>query len=132
MYVTSKGGDTVELTVKGSKNTPDVLEAAKNFYKNADPESILRKSNGSYEIKYKNGYNYIGKGGFERAMTSAKQHAGSLDNIESINWRSAKSERDAFIDEYLRQKDFGGVLSSDKELKTYNQIWSPGKKYYGD
>jgi len=132
LYATSKSEDAVEFTVKQVKNSPNVLETAKNIYKNADPESILRNPYGSYEIKYKDGYNYIGKGGFERAMTSAKEHAGNLDNIKSINWKPAKSESDAFIDEYLRQKEFGGVLSSNKNLKTYNKIWSPGKKYYGD
>ena len=33
---------------------------------------------------------------------------------------------DAFIDEYLKLKEYGGPKSSN----TYNKIQSPGKKYY--
>jgi hypothetical protein len=38
----------------------------------------------------------------------------------------------ALIDEYLMQKRFGGVLSSNKNLLTYNKIWSPGRRFLGE
>ena len=109
-----------------------MYEAARRIYKNADINDTIKSSTDSYEIIYKDGYSYIGKGGFDRAMTSARQHTGNLDNIQSINRRSAPDDKTAFIDQYLRQKEFGGVLSSNPELKTHNKIWSPVKRYYGD
>ena len=33
-----------------------------------------------------------------------------------------------YIDEYLMQKNFGFGSRND----TYNKIWSPGKRYFGD
>ena len=80
--------------------------------------------------------NYIGKGGFNRAITSAIEHAkpNELNNmlgdtVVSITWKKANNVRDAFIDEYLWQQAMGGVLSANKKLHTYNKIWSPGRKY---
>ena len=79
------------------------------------------------------GYYYIGKGGFKRAMNSAKRYVKLYgEEVVSITWKSAPTHKAAFIDEYLMQKAAGGVLSSNKELHTYNKIWSPGKKYYGN
>ena len=64
-------------------------------------------------------------------MTSAKIHAEGIDDILTIRWKSAPSSYEAFIDEYLMQKRFGGVLSSNPQLHTHNMIWSPGRTYYG-
>ena len=105
----------------------------KPLYKTADAASDIRKATGSYEILYKSGWNYIGKGGFYRAINSATRNATKYgDEVTSIMWKSAPNSRAAFIDEYLMQKRFGGVLSSDPNLHTYNIIWSPGRRYYGD
>ena len=132
-FVTGVGEVTraVKTTVKVADKATDVLDTANTLYKTADAASDIRKATGSYEIVYKSGKNYIGKGNFNRAMTSAKAHAESVDDILSIRWKSAPSSRDAFIDEYLMQRRFGGVLSGDQELLTYNKIWSPGRRYYG-
>ena len=88
---------------------------------------------GSYEILYKSGKNYVGKGSFDRAITSAVQHAkpNPLNNnmgdvVTSIRWRSADSCRQAFIEEYALMTQRGVRNSS-----TYNLRWSPGLKYYG-
>ena len=54
------------------------------------------------------------------------------DEITTIMWKSAPNDKAAFIDEYLMQKRFGGVLSNRKDLLTYNKIWSPGRRYFGD
>ena len=82
---------------------------------------------------YKSGKNYIGKGGFKRAITSAERNAIKYaDEVTSIKWKSAPSKKAAFIDEYLMQKRNGGVLSSNRDLPTYNKIWSPGRKYYSE
>ena len=40
------------------------------------------------------------KGGFDRAIQSAKGHKGT---VKSILWKSAPSKNEAFIDEYLMQ-----------------------------
>lgn len=132
-FVTGVGEVTraVKTTVKITNKATDVLDTANTLYKTADAASDIRKATGSYEIVYKSGKNYIGKGNFNRAMTSAKAHAEGVDDILSIRWKSAPSSRDAFIDEYLMQKRFGGVLRSNPQLPTHNIIWSPGCKYYG-
>ena len=128
----NKADDVVDAAKVVSKADP-VVEVAREIYKTADTTSVLRKSTGSYEIRYKSGYNYVGKGNFNRAISSATRNASKhSDEVVSIMWKSASDARAAFIDEYLLQKLRGGVLSSNKNLKTYNKIWSPGKRYYGD
>lgn len=103
------------------------------MYKTADAASDLRKATGSYEIVFKSKKNYIGKGGFHRAIDSAGRYIkDGTDMVTDIRWKSAPNCREAFIDEYLMQKRFGGVTRSTPKLRTYNKIWSPGKRYYGD
>ncbi|MDD6212329.1 MAG: hypothetical protein PUB22_04200, partial [Clostridiales bacterium] len=134
-FVTGVGEATraVKTTIKVVDNTSDVVTSAKTIYRTADAASDIRKATGSYEILYKSGYNYIGKGGFKRAITSAMEKVAMYgDEVSSIMWKSAPNSRAAFIDEYLMQKRFGGVQSNKKSLLTYNKIWSPGRRYYGD
>ncbi len=124
---------TVKTTVKVVDKATDVVDTAKTIYKTADAASDIRKATGSYEILYKSGNNYIGKGGFNRAITSATRNATKYgDEVTSIVWKSAPNSRSAFIDEYLMQKRFGGVRNSYRDLLTYNKIWSPGRRCFGD
>ena len=131
-FVTGVGEVTraVKTTVKAVDNAAEVLDTANDLYKTVDAADDIRKATGSYEIVYKSGKNYVGKGNFKRAMTSAREHAENADDILAIRWKSAPTSRDAFIDEYLMQKRSGGVLSNNKRLPTHNKIWSPGRKYY--
>ena len=123
---------TVKTTVKIVDKTTDVVDTAKTIYKTDDVISDICKATGSYEILYKSGKNYIGKGGFKRAISSAARNATEYgDEVTSIIWKSAPDSKAAFIDEYLMQKRFGGVLSSNRNLPTYNKIWSPGRRYFG-
>jgi hypothetical protein len=64
-----------------------------------------------------------------RAIQSAKRYAKN-DAPTSIRWKSAPNQIAAFIDEYLMQTK-EGVLRSNKTARTYNEIWSPGKKLLG-
>lgn len=114
-------------TCKETDNVIDVIDAAKSTYKAAKTTSPIKKATGSYEIIYKSGKNYVGKGGFNRAITSAKRYTKN-DVVESIRWKSAPNTRKAFIDEYQMQK-WRGVLSGNKYNQTYNKIWSPGRRY---
>jgi hypothetical protein len=126
-------GETVDAMkfVKGAvKNSDNVVDAAKAVKK------LVSDSTGAYEIVYKSGKNYVGKGSFSRAITSAAEHAkpNKLNNmlgdeVVSITWKKAANQREAFISEYLMQVNGRGVLSADKAANTYNQIWSPGRKY---
>lgn len=85
------------------------------------------KQSGSYVIKYKSGKVYVGKGPKSRMEQSAKYRADeNNDIVVSKEWEPANSNEDAFIDEYLKLKEYGGPKSSN----TYNKIQSPGKKYY--
>ena len=133
-FVTGVGeaARAVKTTVKVVDKADDVVDTAKTIYKTADAASDIRKATGSYEILYKSGKNYIGKGGFGRAIDSAKRYERTGDVVTSIRWKSAPDVISAFTDEYLMQKRFGGTLKTNKKLLTYNKIWSPGKRYYGD
>ena len=122
------GGHVVRAITKSD----DVVDAAKQVYRAADKASDIRKATGSYEILYKSGKNYVGKGGFKRMITSAsrpRMYNGVADEVVSATWKRAKNTREAFIDEYLKQRQ-RGVLSSNINANTYNRIWSPGRKYY--
>ena len=132
-FVTGVGEATraVKTTIRVVDNASDVIDSAKTLYRAADATSDLRRATGSYEILFESGKNYAGKGGFYRAITSASRNSSKYgDNVLAILWKSAPDNTSAFIDEYLMQLRFGGVLSSDLDLLTYNKIWSPGKRYF--
>ena len=58
-----------------------------------------------------------------------RMYNGVADEVVSVTWKRAKNTREAFIDEYLKQRH-RGVLSSNINANTYNRIWSPGRRYY--
>lgn len=132
-FVTGIGETTraIKVTVSAAEGAGDVISAARKSYntlKQYDQAADFVKATGSYEIIYKSGKNYVGKGGFERAIKSAKSHADDwADTVESITWRSAPNKKCAFIDEYARQLAGTKTLSFDPNAATYNKIWSPGK-----
>lgn len=120
--VVKKIGDAYE--VAGSLR--DMQKLAENA---GESISDIKKLTGSYTIKYKGNHYYDGKGGIDRALKSAMDHStnGGKD-IVSIQWRSASSRRQAFIEEYIRMCKHGGPVKYNKN--SYNQIWSPGRKYF--
>ena len=122
-------GEAIKATPKVIRKADNVIDAAKTTYHMAEASSPIRKATGSYEILFANGYNYVGKGGFKRAIVSAKLHETETAPAISISWKSAPDSRTAFIDEYLMQKK-QKVKSEPKHGKTYNKIWSPGRRYY--
>lgn len=126
-------GETVDAmkffgnVVEGVDNVVDAAKATKK---------MVSSSTGAYEIIYKSGKNYVGKGPFSRAIASALEHAkpNKLNNylgdeISSITWKRALNDREAFISEYLMQVNGNKVLSENPFANTYNKIWSPGKRY---
>ncbi len=134
-------GETVDIVRLGARLddavdvVDDVVDAAQALRKASSQGSDLRKAVGSYEIVYKSGKNYVGKGGFQRAIQSARQHAlpnelnGNLgDTVVSICWKKAPDNKTAFIDEYIMQ-----CKNKVNNPNTYNKIWSPGKRcFFGD
>ena len=121
-FVTGVGEITrgVKVSRKIISSSDNVIDAAKTTRK------IASTSTGSYEIIFKSGKNYVGKGSFNRAMKSAKVKSNKYaDEVVSISWKSAKNTNDAFLDEYFMQK-VRGVNNPN----TYNKIWSPGRKQY--
>ena len=76
-FVTGVG--EVTRAVKTTKQVVDgvdnVVDVAKATYKAADAASDIKKATGTYEILYKSGKNYVGKGGFKRAISSAVRNA---------------------------------------------------------
>lgn len=124
----------VITTVKKVDKADDVLDSAKALYK-SDDFAKIKKTKGSYEIKFSNGKNYVGKGDFNRAMISGKTKSIKYNTeVEAILWKSAPTNRDAFIDEYWAQKKYAGIqkFNNGSNINTYNQIWSPGKRIIGD
>lgn len=75
---------------------------------------------------YESGENYVGKGGFNRAVTSAVNHMRLFeDKVSAFIWVPTSSQKRAFISEYLLQTVWG---FGKKNANTYNLIWSPGRK----
>ena len=53
------------------------------------------------------------------------------DEVVSITWKAADNNKAAFIDESISMCKNGGPnnrMIANK--KSYNKIWSPGRKYY--
>jgi hypothetical protein len=118
-------GEVTKAIGASAKAADNVIDAAKLAYKNADAASDLKSVYGSYEIIYKSGKNYVGKGSFQRAINSAERYVNKYgDEVASISWKSAPTERASFIDEYYRMMKRGV-----NNANTYNQIWSPGRRY---
>ena len=87
----------------------------------------MQKATGAYEIVFASGKNYVGKGGFGRAIDSAFEHArDNKDKVISICWKKSENNRIAFIDEFIMQTKRGVNNST-----TYNLRWSPGRRYCG-
>lgn len=110
----------------------DVIDAAKQLRKS------VSNSVGTYEITYKSGKNHVGKGTFDRAIQSAQRYANGHkqndfkgDEVLSITWKKANNDKEAFITEYLWQSRNRKTLSANKNALTYNQRWSPGRRYSG-
>ena len=83
---------------------------------------------GSYEITYKSGNKYIGKGSQSRMWRSAANKANKYsDTVKSVRWRSAISDTDAFIQEakWMRLAGWKGKGTPG----FYNLINSPGFKH---
>ena len=120
--VTRAIGTTVRVVDKAD----DVIDAAKVFRNTADAASDIKTSTGTYVVLFESGKNYVGKGSFNRAITSATEHATDFgDTVSSIVWAPTSSSKKAFMAEYMLQsiKNVGRSNSG-----TYNIIWSPGKK----
>lgn len=134
-FVTGIGEATkaIKVTVSLADGAEDVVDAARKSYwalSKLDGADAFIKATGSYEIIYKSGTKYVGKGGFYRSTISALEHtkdSGVFDEVISISWLSSPNTKTAFIYEYARQKlgKFG------ENPLFYNKIWSPGKRYVG-
>ena len=82
---------------------------------------------GSYTIEFDNGKTYHGKGPYSRMLQSVKQkEIQHKCKAVKTDWKPAVNEREAFIDEYFRIINDGGV---ENEMN-YNKSNSPGRKYY--
>ncbi len=101
-FVTGVGEITraVKTTKKVAEGIDNVVDAAKATYKAADAASNIKKATGTYEILYKSGKNYVGKGGFKRAISSAVRNADKhMDEVVSIMWKSNTNATGAFLEE---------------------------------
>ncbi len=89
---------------------------------------ITVESSGSYTIDFPDGSRYHGKGGMDRAKTSARQrarqHGYDLGNT-TIDWTPAANDRESFKDEDDRIQDDGGVDNPGN----HNVRNSPGRRY---
>lgn len=133
-FVTGVGEITraVKVTAEVVEQVDNVIDATKALKRSTEAASNLKKATGAYEILYSSGKNYVGKGGLERAIRSAMEHAkpNALndmlgDTVVSISWKYAPDSTTAFIEEYALQ-----TLRGVNNSTTYNKIWSPGKKLF--
>ena len=130
-YITGIGEATraYRITVNLLDDGSDVVKNSRKIHSimsKSDEVYDIIKATGSYEITFKSGRKYVGKGGFYRAITSASERAAeNFDVVTSISWRSAPNRQLAFIDEYARQLA-GGFAKESNNL--YNAIWSPGRR----
>ena len=116
--------DAAKSTVRVVQGTDNIVDAAKAFRRTADKADDIKRSTGAYIILYENGQNYVGKGGFSRAIQSAAEHMSNSNKASSIIWAPTSSEAGAFVTEYLVQTVRG---VGKKGKNTFNKIWSPGK-----
>ncbi|MGM0924056.1 MAG: RHS repeat domain-containing protein [Bacillota bacterium] len=94
-------------------------------YKKIKNMKTIYKKTGTYVNYHRGGRAYVGKGNIKRSRTSAKQKSTKFGREVTISaWRPANSHRQAFIREYKLMRKVG------KKRKLYNQIHSPGRKYY--
>lgn len=125
------GGGAAVKAAKNIDKGADVIENFKRTYEYADKVSDVKRMTGSYTIYYASGKVYDGKGGVKRAVTSAKRTRklpdDTVDKVTGINWSSAPTHRDAFVDEYERMMSHKYGIPQEKQY-LYNKIWSPGKK----
>ena len=112
-------------TVEIISSVDDVVETAKIVKRTSSTASDIKKSTGAYVVLYEQGQNYIGKGGFRRAITSATEHMASNNKVSAIIWAPTSSTEKAFIAEYLLQST---LKIKTTNTKSFNKIWSPGKK----
>lgn len=133
-FVTGIGEATraIKITVKAVDDSDDVVKATRKLYNSSGISSGLRNMTGSYVVKYTSGKTYVGKGGLYRATQSANRYVKkNKDKVKSITWKPAKSNREAFIDEYKSMCKYGGPNNrSIGNKKSYNRIWSPGRRFY--
>ena len=61
------------LVARGVSATSKAIDAAITVEKAVDAASGIKKVTGSYEILFESGKNYVGKGGFGRAITISKK-----------------------------------------------------------
>lgn len=100
-----------------------LVEETMNLYRS---NKNFSKMTGAYEITFKSGNSYVGKGGLKRAITSAKNKSNDyMDDVVDIKWISAKNKHDAFIKEHILMEQ-----AKFEEKVMYNKISSLGKKYF--
>jgi RHS repeat-associated protein len=83
---------------------------------------------GSYFVLFTSGFFYIGKGGLER-MRASIARIERFNGVKAVysRWETASSNKQSFVDEYLKMESAG---FSRPGVKSYNEIWSPGRSYY--
>lgn len=87
---------------------------------------VHNKCSGSYEIQFKSGKNYVGKGREARMNVSARLHSKlNNDPVVSMTWEYAPDTNTAFVDEYFKM-----AVRGVNNPNTYNKIWSPGRKIF--
>ena len=125
-FVTGVGETTkaIGTSVRVITKTDNAVDMARAFRNASETGEEIKSAVGTYVVLYKNGNNYVGKGPFNRAIQSAKEHLANDDVVNAIIWAPTGSDRAAFIAEYLMQT----VRNVNKRGEgTFNRIWSPGK-----
>ena len=131
-FVTGVGEVTksVKVTINVTETSGDAIKSARAVYNSSGSANRIRKMTGSYDIEFASGTHYVGKGNFQRAITSAKNKSNKYsDAVKTITWKSADNNKAAFLDEFYMQSKYGGRKRDGAPV--YNEIWSPGRRYSG-
>ena len=119
--------DAVKSTVRVVQGVDNVVDTARTLRRTADAADDIRRATGTYVVLFENGMNYVGKGGFNRAIRSAKKHMSASNNVSAIIWAPTSSQNSAFVAEFLVQTVYG---VGDDVAENFNKIWSPGRKLF--
>ena len=99
--------DVARTVYKIYDTSDDIIDAAKNARRMANAADDLKDATGTYVILYAKGQNYIGKGGFGRAIQSAAEHLTDTNKVKAIIWAPTTNKTSAFVAEYLMQSTLG-------------------------
>lgn len=108
------------------------VEDNHNYYVREEYVLVHNKCTGSYDIEFKSGRHYVGKGSEKRMHWSTKRIEGKFgDTMVKQTYVSTPNDQVAFVREYMTMAkyNFDFTTNTHKGI-LYNRINSPGRKLF--